>query len=47
MIDTNALSREAVTAEFYRDDAVRLVPVEALRVTDRSVLHDAHIAASA
>lgn len=47
VVDTNALSRGAVTVEFYRDDAVHLVPVEALRVTDRSTPHAAHIAASA
>jgi len=47
VVDTNALSRGAVTVEFYRDDSVHLVPVEALRVTDRSIPHDAHIAASA
>jgi len=47
VVDIGTRSRGAVTVEFYRDDSVHLVPVEALRVTDRSVLHDAHIAASA
>jgi hypothetical protein len=47
VVDTNALSRGAVTVEFYRDDSVHLVSVEALRITHRSIPHDAHIAASA
>lgn len=47
VIDTGARSRGAITVEFYRGDSVHLVPVAAVRITDRSIAHDAHVATSA
>ncbi len=43
VIDTAALSRGAVTVEFYRDDSVHLVPVTVMRVTDRAIAQHEHV----